>query len=86
MLQIPLPPQTEAALRERAQAHGEDVAAYAARLLHEALAAPSVEDLLAPFRQEVDASGTSDDELDALGEELRDEVWQEQQARKAKRA
>lgn len=86
MLQIPLSPQFEAVLRERAQAHGEDMSAYAASLLQDALAAPSVEELLAPFRKQVDESRASDDELDALGESLRDEVWQEQQAGKAKRA
>lgn len=86
MLQIPLTPQTEAVLRERAKARGEDVTAFAARLLQEALTAPSVEELLAPFRQQVEAGGSSDEALDTLCEELRDEVWQEQQARKAKRA
>jgi hypothetical protein len=55
------------------------VAAFAARLLHEALTAPSVEELLAPFRKQVEATGTSDDELDALCEEWRDDVWQTKQ-------
>jgi hypothetical protein len=86
MLQIPLTPETEAALRQRAEANGEDVAVYAARLLREALTAPSVDELLAPFRKEVEASGASDDELDALAEALREEVWREQQARKAQSA
>jgi hypothetical protein len=86
MLHIPLPPDTEVILRERARASGEDVAAYAARLLHEALTTPSVDELLAPVRKQVDESGITDEELDLLGEELRNEVWQEQQARKAKSA
>jgi len=73
-------------LRQRAAAHGENVEVYAARLLQEALSAPNVETLLAPFRKQVEASGATDDELDALGETLRDEVWQEQQARKAQDA
>ncbi|WP_152099811.1 hypothetical protein [Lacipirellula parvula] len=86
MLQIPLPPATEEMLRERAKANGEDVSAYAARLLHDALSAPSVDELLAPFRKQVEESGMSDGDLDQLGEELRTDVWQEQQARKAKSA
>ena len=86
MLQIPLSQQAEAVLRERAEAHGEDVVAYAARVLNEALTAPSVEELLAPFRRQIDADGASDDALDVLCEELRNEVWQEHQARKAKSA
>lgn len=84
MLQISLPPDAEKVLRERAEAHGQDIDSYAARLLQEALNTPSVDELLAPFRKQVEDSGASDEELDQLGEELRDEVWQEQQARKAK--
>jgi predicted nucleic acid-binding protein len=67
MLQIPLPPQTEAMLRQRAaKEQGEDVAAYAARLLQEALTAPSVEELLLPFRKHVDAF---------LAQQLRGAKW-----------
>ena len=83
MLQIPLPPDTEEALRERAKASGEDVSSYAVRLLQEALGAPSVDELLAPFRKRVEESGMTDEQLNQLGEELRREVRQEQQARKA---
>jgi hypothetical protein len=86
MLQIPLPPDTEELLRQRAKANGEDISAYAARLLKEALTTPSVDELLAPFRKQIEESGTSDEEFDRLGEKLRQEVWQEQQARKAKTA
>ena len=86
MLQIPLSPATEAALRERANVRGEDVAVYAARLLQDALSAPNVEELLRPFRQQVERSGATDEELDSLCEELRQEVWEEREAQKAKRA
>ena len=77
MLQIPLSPQAEAILRERAQASGEDVVVYAARLLDEALTSRGVDELLAPFRQQVAASQVSDDDLDAFAEELRSDAWQE---------
>jgi len=86
MLQIPLPPDTEQTLRERAKANGEDVASYVARLIQQALTAPSVDELLAPFRKQVDQSGIADDELDRLGEELRQEVRQERRARKVETA
>ena len=86
MLQIPLPPDAEEALRERAEANGEDVSSFAARLLQNALNAPSVDELLAPFRRQVEESGISDGELDQLGEELRREVRQEHKARKTKTA
>jgi hypothetical protein len=42
MLHISLPPDTEGVLRERAKANGEDISAYAARLLQEALATPTL--------------------------------------------
>ena len=86
MLQIPLSPDAEEILRERAKANGEDVSSYAARLLQDALVAPSVEELLAPFRKQVEDSGITDAELNSLGEELRTDVWQEKQARKVKSA
>jgi hypothetical protein len=84
MLQIPLPPDVEARLRERAKARGEDVSAVAARLLEDALNSGTVEELLAPFRRQVEESGITDDELDRLGDELRDEVWREAQTPKAR--
>jgi hypothetical protein len=84
MLQIPLPPDVEARLRERAKAHGEDVSALAARLLEDALSTTTVDELLAPFRRQVEESGITDDELDRLGEELRDEVWRDAQRRNIK--
>jgi hypothetical protein len=77
MLAVPLQPATEAALRERAEARGQDAAVYAAQLIHDALNAPSVEELLAPFRRQVAESGATDAELDELAEELRNEAWQE---------
>jgi hypothetical protein len=80
---IPLTSETEAKLRERAIAAGEDVVAYATRIFEEAVCTPSIDDLLAPFRQQVEQSGMSDSELDAFFEGLRDEVWAEQQAKRA---
>ena len=83
MLQIPLPPDTEETLRERAKASGEEVASYAVRLLQEALSTPSVDELLAPFRKQVEESGLSDEQLNRFGEELRNDARREQRARKA---
>lgn len=83
MLHVPLSSDAEAMLRERAKATGEDVSSYAARLLLAALVTPTVDELLAPFRKEVEQSGITDAELNQLGEELRTEVWREQQAGKA---
>lgn len=83
MLQIPLSADAEELLRKRAKANGEEVSSYAARLLQDALVTPSVDELLAPFRKQVEESGITDTELDSLGEKLRTDAWQERQARKA---
>lgn len=76
MLQIPLSADTEALLRARAEARGAEIATLAAELLHDALTVPSVEELLAPFREQVARSGVSPEQFDELCEELRNEVWQ----------
>lgn len=83
MLQLLLPPETEAALRERASARGVDVAIYAVRLLQDAVNAPNVEEILQPFRRQVARGGASNEELDALCDELRQDVWDEHHGKKA---
>jgi hypothetical protein len=83
MIQIALPSDTEETLRERAKANGEDVSAYAARLIQHALRTPSVDELLAPFRKQVEESGISDEELDQLGQELLREARQQKHSRRA---
>jgi hypothetical protein len=82
-LNIALSPDTEARLRERAEAEGEDVASYAARLLREAVASPSIDDLLAPFRQQVHESGMTDEQLDEFYDDLRDKAFHDRTTRKA---
>jgi hypothetical protein len=77
MLAVPLNSATEAALRERAEAKGQDAAVYAAQIIREALNTPSVDVLLAPFRRQVADSQATDAELDDLAEELRSEAWRE---------
>jgi hypothetical protein len=83
MLQILLPPETEAALRKRASIRGEDVAIYAGCLLQDAVDAPDVDEMLRPFRRQVADEGTPDEELDALCDELRGDLWKEHQGKKA---
>jgi hypothetical protein len=40
------------------------------------------EELLTPVHDEFEKSGMTDEELAALVEEIREEIWQEKQARK----
>ena len=71
-LLVPISPQVEAKLRERAAAEGKDPAAYASKLLEQAVTRPSLDELLAPLRQQFAASGTTDEELVRQITEARD--------------
>ena len=79
---ISLSPEAEARLRERAAASGQPLDVYASRVLEAAVTAPTIEELLAPARRQIDESGMSDTQLDAFLEEQRDEVWQESQRKR----
>ena len=64
------PPEAEAKLRERAAISGEPVDAYAAKVLLDALTAPTIDELLAPVREQAAASGMTEQELLDFGREL----------------
>jgi plasmid stability protein len=42
----------------------------------------TLDEILAPVREEFERSGMTDEELGSLVEEIREEIWQEKQARK----
>jgi len=71
-LVIPVSPDVESKLRERAAAEGKDTAAYAGKILEQAIARPSLDQMLAPLRQEFAASGATDEELASQITEARD--------------
>lgn len=84
-LTIQLPPEAEKKLRDRAAQNGLEPDAYARKLIEQGLKggheAPSagqpgttLDEVLAPFRREVEESGMTDDELRAFFTEVRDEV------------
>ena len=80
---ISIRPEMQERLQQRATDSGQDVEAYVQRLIEKALSGPQrIDELLAPVRKLVAESGISDDELDALIEEVREEVWQEKQSQK----
>jgi len=60
---VPLSPQVEARLRQRAAAEGKDPGVFASKLLEQAVARSSLDELLAPLREQFAASGTTDEEL-----------------------
>ena len=80
-LTITVPDETRVALEYRAQEHGyDDVARYVERLIaSDLLAAKSFDEILAPIRKNFQEGGMSDDDLTALFEEVREDVYQEHQ-------
>lgn len=71
-LTLALSAEAEARLRERAAAAGKDTAEYAARLLEEAVATPSLDEILAPFRRQVDESDMTEEQLQEFFTNVRD--------------
>jgi hypothetical protein len=82
---ITLPPEAEVKLCQRAAENGLAPDAYARKLLEQALnggAAPApsrhpaatLDEILAPFRAEVEKSGVTDEELRDFFTEVRDEA------------
>jgi hypothetical protein len=69
-LSLNISPDVEAKLRERAAASGEPADVYASKVLAEAVTAPTIDELLAPVRQQVAASRMSEEELMGFGREL----------------
>jgi hypothetical protein len=63
VLSIEIAPQTEARLRQLAQAVGKDVGTYVSQLVEEAAAKGALDDVLTPLREKFAAMGVTDEEL-----------------------
>ena len=69
---------------ERAAKSGKDPVDYVRDLIDRDILGPTLDEVLAPFRRQVEASGMTDDEFGAFFEEVREEVWQEKRAKAGK--
>ena len=79
---LELKPETEEALQKKAKAKGCEVSVYLEKLIEKDIEQKkTIDEILAPFRREVEESGVTDDELDALVEEVREEIYQENLAK-----
>ena len=76
---ITVPDEAKVALEQRARERGcSDVTTYVERLITtDLLATRSFDEILSPIRKTFQASGMSEDEVNALFEEAREEVYQE---------
>jgi len=85
-LTIELTPEIEERLKNKAKASGfEEVSEYAKKVLEDDTnKMRTFDEILAPFRQSVEESGVSDDELDELFTKARKEVFAEKQSKKQK--
>lgn len=82
-LTITVSDETKLALEQRARERGcGDVTKYVERLIStDLLAAKSFDEILAPIRKTFQESDTSEDKLESLFEETREEVYQERKAK-----
>jgi len=79
---LELEPEVESLLEKRARADGCDVPDYVKKLIKkEVNRKRTFDEILAPFRQAIEKSGISDDELDSLFTEARKEVFKTKQER-----
>jgi hypothetical protein len=79
---IKITPEAKAALERRAAARGERIEDVVERLINQQVLHPSLDELLAPVRKGFAETGMSEDELDELLNEVREEVWQEKRSHK----
>jgi hypothetical protein len=77
-------PEQERRLAERAARAGQEVTAYVHQLIDHDIRAESLDAILAPVRRNFDGSGMTDDDLAALVEEVREDIWREKHGRPSK--
>lgn len=83
-VKLSLTPEEEQMLLWCVTEKGQDVAGYLHTLVEEDLRRPpALSEILAPIHEEFRQSGMTEDELSALIDEAREEVWQEKQRGKA---
>ena len=80
-LTISLPKDVGVGLENKARLRGQDAAGFVVDLVTKEVSTPTIDEILAPFRREVEESGITDDELDELFNEARKEVFKAKKER-----
>ena len=81
---ISLSPEQEKRLTERAAQVGQEVIPYIHQLIDRDIQAESLDAILAPVRRDFEESGMTDEDLAALVEEVREDIWREKHGRSSK--
>lgn len=77
---LELEPEIEEALQAKAKANGFEVNVYVEKLiLKDVDRKKTVDEILAPVRQDFEKSGMGEEDLNEFFDDLRDKVWQEKQ-------
>ena len=80
-LTIELKPETENHLKIRASAQGCEVDEYVKKLIEEdSNKLRTIDEIFAPFRENIEKSGVSEDEMDEIFTRARKEVFAEKKA------
>ena len=80
VLKIPISDELEQTLKKRAAAAGKDAEQFAREAIEEKLRGPrTLDDILAPFRDQVASGGLSDEQLDNLFNDARQKAWDDRQ-------
>lgn len=79
---LELKPEIERALKIKAADKECDLNGYLMSIIEKEVSGPkTIDEILAPFRLEVEESGITDDEFDAFVDEIREEIYQEKCAK-----
>lgn len=76
---IDLPVEVKAALQRKAEATGKDVRVFVQDMIKKQALRPSLDEVLAPVRQEFEKSGMSEDDLDSFMNTVREKAHQDNQ-------
>ena len=84
VITISLSPEQERRLAERAAQFGQELVPYVHQLINQDIRSETFDAILAPVRRNFEQSGMTDEDLSALVEEVREDIWQEKHGRPSK--
>jgi hypothetical protein len=79
---ITVEPDVQTKLQQKADAAGQDIKKYVEEIVRTQVLHPSLDEILAPVRQEFAESGMTEDELDALIKQERRILREEKNGKK----